>query len=302
METLAYFHLALAYETPANPGLYEQRDWRNLSTQIWLYLLPVFVVLGVLGMARETFAQTPLVQTFDQTIQPGASGSEITVIQERLRQLGYFNQSPTGNFGSVTRNAVIQFQRQNGLNPDGVVGSQTINLLFSASARPTQFLSNGIPATTSIEGDRNQLVTPRRVSELRRGDRGSQVRLLQERLTDKGFYPGLIDGIYGQQTEKAVRQFQRDNNFFADGNAGAATLTALGIKTETSTGSYVVVVPLRDQKTLLEVQQYIPNAIAADSRQGKYVNAGDFTSRAVAESRSNRLRSWGFDARVTYFR
>jgi peptidoglycan hydrolase-like protein with peptidoglycan-binding domain len=242
------------------------------------------------------------VQTFDQTIQQGASGSEITVIQERLRQLGYFNQSPTGNFGSVTRNAVIQFQRQNGLNPDGVIGSQTINLLFSASARPTQFLSNGIPATTSIEGDRNQLVTSRRINELRRGDRGPQVRLLQERLTDKGFYPGLIDGIYGTQTQSAVKQFQQENNFFADGVASSATLTALGIKTDAATGSYIVVVPLRDQNTLIQVQQYIPNAIAADSRQGKYVNAGDFPSRAVAESRSNRLRSLGFDARVAYFR
>lgn len=302
METLAYFHLALAYEMPANVALYEQRDWRKLSSQVGLYLLPVIVALGILGMARETFAQTSLTQTFEQRIEQGAKGPEVTVIQERLKQLGYFNQSPTGNFGSVTKNAVRQFQQQNGLNPDGVVGPQTISLLFSPSARPTQLQSYGIPATTSIEGDREPLRTPRRVSELRRGDRGSQVRLLQERLTDRGFYPGLIDGIYGRQTESAVRQFQRENNFFADGNASSGTLTALGIKTQESTGSYVVVVPLRDQKTLLEVQRYIPNAIVADSRQGKYVNAGDFTSRAVAESRSNRLRSWGFDARVTYFR
>lgn len=302
METLAYFHLALAYEIPANAVLYEQRDWRKLSSKVCLYLLPVLVMLGILGMARATFSQTSLTQTFEQSLEQGAKGPEVTVIQERLKQLGYFNQFPTGNFGSVTKNAVIQFQQQNGLNPDGVVGSQTISLLFSPSARPTQFQRDSIPPTTSIEGDREQFRTPRRVSELRRGDRGSQVRLLQERLTDKGFYPGLIDGIYGQQTESAVRQFQRENNFFADGVASSGTLVALGIKTEASTGSYVVVVPLRDQKTLQEVRRYIPNATEADSRQGKYVNAGDFTSRAVAESRSNRLRSWGFDARVTYFR
>lgn len=302
METLAYFHLALAYEMPADVAKYKQRDWRQLSSQICLYLLPVIMALSVLGITREVFAQTSLVQTFDQTLKQGAKGPEVTVIQERLQQLGYFTQPPTGNFGSVTKNAVIQFQQQNGLNPDGVIGSQTLSLLFSSSARPTQFQNYGIPATTRIEGDREQIRSSRRVSELRRGDRGSQVRLLQERLTDKGFYPGLIDGIYGPQTQSAVRQFQRENNFFADGVASSGTLTALGIRTEESTGSYVVVVPLRDQKTLLEVQRYIPNAIVADSRQGKYVNAGDFTSRSVAESRSNRLRSWGFDARVTYFR
>jgi peptidoglycan hydrolase-like protein with peptidoglycan-binding domain len=69
--------------------------------------------------------------TLAQTFRLGDSGPEITVIQERLQKLGYLNQSPTGNFGSVTRDAVIQFQQEKGLPPDGIVGPETIAELFS---------------------------------------------------------------------------------------------------------------------------------------------------------------------------
>ena len=44
---------------------------------------------------------------------------------------------------------------------------------------------------------------------LRRGDTGSDVRTLQTALTRAGYDPGPINGIFGAQTEQAVKQFQR---------------------------------------------------------------------------------------------
>ena len=61
------------------------------------------------------------------------------------------------------------------------------------------------------------------------GDRGEDVRSLQQRLKDYGYYNGSVDGIYGQGTYDAVRRFQLDNSLTADGIAGDVTIGALGL-------------------------------------------------------------------------
>ena len=62
---------------------------------------------------------------------------------------------------------------------------------------------------------------------LRFGDRGDKVRYLQERLAAKGFVPGAIDGHFGRQTLRAVRQFQAANALRVDGVVGDRTWALL---------------------------------------------------------------------------
>jgi peptidoglycan hydrolase-like protein with peptidoglycan-binding domain len=206
METLAYLHLALAHETSPDVGLSERRDWRKFSSQAWMYLLPIIVALGVLGTASQTLAQT---------IRQGNKGPQVTFIQERLRQLGYFNQSPNGNFGSVTRNAVIRFQQDRGLPTDGIVGPQTETALFDEFDRKRRISTQPF---TSL-GSTNLVLRP--------GDRSPDVRFLQERLRDEGLYVGPIDGFFDSETEAAVRQFQRQRRLGVDGIVGSSTLAEL---------------------------------------------------------------------------
>ena len=59
------------------------------------------------------------------------------------------------------------------------------------------------------------------------GDRGDEVRRLQEELARYGYYEGDIDGVYGNQTRRAVEQFQYQHGLSADGMAGRITLTVL---------------------------------------------------------------------------
>lgn len=65
----------------------------------------------------------------------------------------------------------------------------------------------------------------------KRGSSGAAVREIQTRLQAWGYYSGSIDGVYGSRTEKAVKYFQQKNGLTADGQAGSATLAALGINT-----------------------------------------------------------------------
>lgn len=61
------------------------------------------------------------------------------------------------------------------------------------------------------------------------GSTGSEVRQIQTRLKDWGYYKGRVDGIYGTQTRNAVIAFQKKNGLTPDGVAGSATLRAIGI-------------------------------------------------------------------------
>ena len=54
----------------------------------------------------------------------GSQGEEVRQIQTKLKELGLYTGSIDGIYGSGTKNAVIQFQKQQGLDPDGIAGTK----------------------------------------------------------------------------------------------------------------------------------------------------------------------------------
>lgn len=71
----------------------------------------------------------------------------------------------------------------------------------------------------------------------KKGSSGNEVSQIQEKLKRWGYYSGDIDGIYGSQTEAAVKKFQKNNGLTVDGIAGDETLAAMGITSTTTTSS-----------------------------------------------------------------
>lgn len=71
----------------------------------------------------------------------------------------------------------------------------------------------------------------------KRGSTGAEVSKIQTKLKNWGYYSGSVDGVYGWQTENAVRSFQKKNGLSVDGIAGTKTLNAMGIFTSTSSSS-----------------------------------------------------------------
>ena len=63
------------------------------------------------------------------------------------------------------------------------------------------------------------------------GSRGNEVRSIQQRLKDWGYYSGAVDGIYGTKTKSAVIKFQKKHNVTADGICGPKTLELIGLPT-----------------------------------------------------------------------
>ncbi len=64
---------------------------------------------------------------------------------------------------------------------------------------------------------------------LKKGSKGQEVRTLQTKLKNWGYYSGAVDGIFGTQTQNAVKYFQRVNGLSVDGIVGKKTASALGM-------------------------------------------------------------------------
>ena len=141
--------------------------------------------------AEELIIDTPL-------LTYGMSGDEVTRLQQKLQQLGYYDGEITGSYGDLTRAAVKAFQSDFQLLQTGEADAETQEMILLAQYRP-----------------------------LRLGSVGEDVRQLQIRLTTLGYFTGKISGTYLPATQEAVSLFQRCAGEDATGSADVDTLTLI---------------------------------------------------------------------------
>jgi N-acetylmuramoyl-L-alanine amidase len=87
------------------------------------------------GISADGVAGVVTLTALDITFRQGSSGEDVTSIQQRLKNLGYLSGAADGVYGAQTASAVREFQTQNNLTSDGVVGFATAKQLYSASAK-----------------------------------------------------------------------------------------------------------------------------------------------------------------------
>lgn len=141
-------------------------------------------------------------------LQKGSQGAAVRELQTLLNR--YVGTQSIGGpiavdgiFGPTTEERVKTAQYRYLLKRDGIVGSQTWQALRGNAA---------LIATKPI---------------LRRGSTGADVEIIQALLKEAGIYKSIVDQIFGQQTETAVRTFQRDRQLQVDGVVGTKTWKAL---------------------------------------------------------------------------
>lgn len=86
-------------------------------------------------------------------LEVGSNGSDVTKVQKRLIQYGYMTGSADGKYGEKTRDAVIWFQKRNGLTADGRVGSATAAALGVTLGSP----GSTTASTTILSADHRLL-------------------------------------------------------------------------------------------------------------------------------------------------
>ena len=140
-------------------------------------------------------------------LDSGKSGKDVKTLQNRLIELGWLSGSASGKFDDATEAAVIAFQKKAKLWADGKAGPKTLEKLFSSNAPKSSKPANS--------------------ETLEKGSEGSEVKKMQKRLKDLGYLEDAADGKFGEATETAVINFQKNNGLTADGKAGTATLNKL---------------------------------------------------------------------------
>lgn len=170
---------------------------------------------------------TTPVTTNPNTLKYGDSGSRVTELQTALVKLGYNTNGVDGRFGAGTQRAVISFQKDNGLEADGLAGTKTLELLYKKA-----------DGTSSSSGSSSGSGTSSGLTRtLRRGYTGDDVITVQQRLKELGYYTGSIDGVYGSGSIAAATAFQKNNGLKVDGLTGQSTYAALFSSSAVAAGS-----------------------------------------------------------------
>ena len=173
----------------------------------------------------KTPTPAPTFNVPDSTVRRGSKGDDARAVQQRLKDLGYYKGKVDGNFGSGSEDALEAFQKNNGLEADGVAGQGTYTVLFSLDALKAGATATPAPTKTPkpTKEPTPEPLTQDNVVTVKLGVEGDIVRQVQERLTELGYYSATVDGVCKKDDVAAIKAFQKQNGLTADGVAGYNT-------------------------------------------------------------------------------
>jgi peptidoglycan hydrolase-like protein with peptidoglycan-binding domain len=201
-------------------------------------------------------------RTGRDVLQPGARGTRVRELQQRLSQLAWLPETTTGVYDSATVVAVKGFQGKRGLDRTGVVDRATWHRLRSMTTRPSH------DAMFNVLHPGKPLY--------RAGDSGADVRAVQARLKQIAWYFGDVTGTYDAATVTAIRGFQAKRSIPVTGEVDQRTLQRLEAMTTTPTPA--------------ELHNRLPSPGRLDPRCR--------TGRALCVDKTSRTVRWVVDGHV----
>ena len=190
----------------------------------------------------------------------GAVGADdIKECQQKLISLGYLSGKADGILGSQTAQALKAYQKDKGLSVTGVYDEETQQMM--------QRKAGGTYA---------------------KGDRGAEVKRYQRRLLRTGYLEGHADGVFGSATEKAVRNFQKDNKLQVTGRLDEKTMKELEAISE---GNGEISLGERGMKVARLQNHLILHGFVVESSDGIF---GESTQKQlIAFQRFKKLKQTG---------
>ncbi len=129
-----------------------------------------------------------------RSLKAGDKGDDVTSLQMRLRELLYYTGPISGIYAQITAKAVKAVQEAYGLPVSGTADPATQEIIYGEAYRP-----------------------------LARGSKGEDVKRLQTRLSELGYYWGQISGNYLDGSTAAISKFQKENGLPSNGKADVKT-------------------------------------------------------------------------------
>ncbi len=172
-------------------------------------------------------AQTPVKvrRVATQTLSEEQSGELLREVQTALSVRGYYGGKLDGLYGSRTKGAIEEFQKDHSLAQDGKVSLRLLTqVLMSASSRPQEV---PVPSTNQVVENVTKIKTvkvsaPDPVDAL-----DGLVARIQAGLRAYGYDDLIVDGQMGQQTATAIQRFQLDYGMKITGEPSDVVLDKL---------------------------------------------------------------------------
>ncbi len=162
----------------------------------------------------------------------GSYGDNVTKLQNRLTELGFYNGDITGYFGEQTEAAYIRFQKAAGVYVDGIAGESDLEILYSDYAPQGSIAQVGNSAQdnsqnvteNTAEDTTEETTAPETYTN---GTYHDNVYKIQTELSNLGYFNDEATGYYGSLTESAVMKFQLENGLETTGEVDEITYKTL---------------------------------------------------------------------------
>ncbi len=186
----------------------------NNSASVYNFLKTAIIVLTALTLLIVTSL------IFSDESQPaisqvGSSGAEVRAIQEKLKERGLFTVGVTGYYGEQTRQAVLKFQKQQGIQQTGVAGPATLKALGisigsapAATSANVNLLARIISAEARGEPYTGQVAVGAVI--LNRIQHPSFPDTLSGVIYQNGAFTAIVDGQFNQPVSDSAYKAAKD--------------------------------------------------------------------------------------------
>lgn len=170
------------------------------------------VAIIVLNLLIIAMLPSDVYKTQETLSKVGSTGSEVRQIQTKLKNWGYFFDKVDGIYGPKTRDAVIYFQKKNGLTADGIAGPATLKAMgiFSSSGSASGS-GSGSGGGKYSQSDYNLLA--RIISAEARGEPYSGQVAVGAVVLNRVEHPSFPDTISGVIYQKGAFSCLNDGQF-----------------------------------------------------------------------------------------
>lgn len=215
-------------------------------------------------------------------LRANTSSEAIRAMQARLKALGYLMANPSGGYYSATISAVEAFQKAAGLKVQGKVATVEMQRLLFSSSAPSAYAGAA------------------QYADLKYGmDDSDQVRLMQRRLNNLGYFSGTATGNYYSATQRAVAKFMMAIGMSGDGKTASAAMLKIlytagapanGEKYNPDPTEAPTATPVPDATTPAPSESPTPSPTPVVYGELKYGASGDEAVRCMQD----RLRDLGY--------
>ena len=188
--------------------------------------------LEVTGNADEA-TQILVASARYRGLRYGSEGEDVKELQTRLAALGYYTGKISGKFLEGTQNGIKQFQKNNNLDVTGFADPLTQEIIYSDNVVGRHDVEDPTPTPYSdlswylVDENESGVPMPEEpvvfTKELKKGSQSEEVKKLQERMQELGYFDGPISGNYQDKTAKAVKKIQEQNGMNITGKVDEAT-------------------------------------------------------------------------------